>query len=210
MEYGCLNLETILKLAGYPVWGNNLPPVFNHFIWPVLRAGILINQERVRPRFSDDSQESMVHIFVHPEEIFRMIESLATNICSMMRTNSLKSPNRSIFVKWNPPKKGCVKVNTDRTSIDNGNYSTIGGVLRDCHGNWIAGSYRFVGRCPILIAELWAIYHGLQVARHRGYFKVILESDSKATVNMLNVDSEDVMMASLIWGIKIESRQFSM
>lgn len=87
---------------------------------------------------------------------------------------------------------------------DNGNYSTIGGVLRDCHGNWIVELYRFVGRCPSLTAELWAIYHGLQVARHRSYSKVILKSDSKIVIDMLNADYEDVMMASLIRGIKVE------
>ncbi|KAK8329484.1 hypothetical protein V6Z11_A11G323300 [Gossypium hirsutum] len=103
-----------------------------------------------------------------------------------------KNKNRVIFQHDSVhPKEGRVKVNTDEALNDNRNYSTIGGVLHDCHGNWIAGLYRSVGRCP-------------------SYSKVILKSDSKIVIDMLNADYEDVMMASLIRGIKVESRQFSM
>ncbi|MBA0702807.1 hypothetical protein Goari_022169 [Gossypium aridum] len=147
MDWMIVNKESNVGLhVGIIEWGMYFV-VLCWFLW----------KNRSRTIFQHDS--------VYPKKILRRTESLVTNICSMMRTDSLKSPNRSIYVKWNPPKKGWVKVNTDGASIDNGNYSTIGGVLRDFH-----------------------------VARHRGYPKVILVSDNKVKVDMLNVNAEDVMM----------------
>lgn len=109
-------------------------------------------------------------------------------------------------MKWNLLKKGWVKINTDEALNGYENYFTTGGVFCDSHGNWIAGFYQSIGRCPILTAELWTIYHSLRVTRRRVYSKVILKSDSKVIVNILNIDSGDFMMASLIHDIKAKSR----
>lgn len=51
------------------------------------------------------------------------------------------------------------------------------GVIRDSRGNWIVGFQRYVGCESALVAELWGMLHGLQVARLKGHSRVIVESD---------------------------------
>ena len=43
--------------------------------------------------------------------------------------------------------------------------------------------------CSSVTAELWAIYVGLQLTWDRGYRKVILESDSRVVIGLINGDT---------------------
>ncbi|KAA3472860.1 reverse transcriptase [Gossypium australe] len=45
-----------------------------------------------------------------------------------------------VRIKWCPPNSGWVKINTDGASNNDGNRSATAGVIRDSHGNWVAGS----------------------------------------------------------------------
>ncbi|MBA0570845.1 hypothetical protein Golob_004451, partial [Gossypium lobatum] len=48
--------------------------------------------------------------------------------------------------RWCPPNHGWIKINIDGVVSRDGNWSAIGGVLRDAFGNWIEGFQRFDGR----------------------------------------------------------------
>lgn len=100
--------------------------------------------------------------------------------------NICEAKYRRELVKWRPPNIGWIKVNSDGASSKNGDWSAIGGVLRDATGNWIEGYQRYVGRGSTLNAELWTILQGLQVAKARGYVKVVVESDCFVTLKMIN------------------------
>ncbi|KAK8993212.1 hypothetical protein V6N11_033315 [Hibiscus sabdariffa] len=62
----------------------------------------------------------------------------------------------------------------------------IGGLLRDHSGSWISGFQKSVGKCSVIQAELWAIYTGLIYAWDQGLSLLLVQSNSKDVVTMLN------------------------
>jgi len=46
------------------------------------------------------------------------------------------------------------------------------------NGDWLLGFYGFCGITSCLVAELYAIFHGLRIAYDAGHMNLILESDS--------------------------------
>ena len=57
-----------------------------------------------------------------------------------------------------------------------------GGLLRDQDGRWISGFSFKLGTCSVLVAELWAILHGLRLAWEKGVRKLTVETDSLVTL----------------------------
>ncbi|KAK8973471.1 hypothetical protein V6N11_064712 [Hibiscus sabdariffa] len=64
------------------------------------------------------------------------------------------------------------------------------------------GFARFVGRCTVLVAELWAIHDGLAQAWRRGHRCVELESDNLEAVRMVNSNSNLLHEQGLVLAIK--------
>ncbi|XP_027164808.1 uncharacterized protein LOC113764959 [Coffea eugenioides] len=64
----------------------------------------------------------------------------------------------------------------------------LGGIIRDEAGHWLGGFSVGLGTASNILAELWAILRGLQLAWEKGYRKVIIESDSKAGMGLIEVD----------------------
>ena len=56
-------------------------------------------------------------------------------------------------------------------------------------GSWIGGFARNIGICSSVTAELWAIYVGLHMTWDKGFRKVVLESDSRVVVGLINGDT---------------------
>ncbi|GMJ08303.1 hypothetical protein HRI_004499500 [Hibiscus trionum] len=55
------------------------------------------------------------------------------------------------------PWKG-VKENSDGAMRSHDNMVAASGLIRDSRGNWIFGFTRSLGRCSILVAELWVVH----------------------------------------------------
>ncbi|KAF7814111.1 putative ribonuclease H protein At1g65750 family [Senna tora] len=113
--------------------------------------------------------------------------------------------NRRAAVKiaWKPPPEEWVKINVDG-SVDPSSFgsSACGGVLRDRDGNFLCGFIRNVGSCSIILADLWGILSGLQVAWNRGFKKVILETDSLNAERLIHQAFEEGhCSAQLVQGI---------
>lgn len=87
-------------------------------------------------------------------------------------------------IGWKPPSAGFIQICVDG-SVKDGMMS-IGGVARDEYGNWQVGWAGKSGEGDILQAEMLAFYHGLQVARVRGYSDVEIRSDSTEVVRLIN------------------------
>ncbi|KAK8483501.1 hypothetical protein V6N11_065382 [Hibiscus sabdariffa] len=85
--------------------------------------------------------------------------------------------------RWVGSARGWVKLNVDAAvgaavgATDD--RASVGGVIRDANGEWMFGFSRFVGRCPVLLAELWAVLDGLRHAWAVNYRRVELETDNK-------------------------------
>ncbi|CAL1400076.1 unnamed protein product [Linum trigynum] len=88
-------------------------------------------------------------------------------------------------IHWSPPRNGWVKLNVDGASAGNPGIAGAGGSIRDEHGKWIRGFVAKVGEASATLAELWAIYYGLHLARKAGYSCVLVESDSQLAIALI-------------------------
>jgi ribonuclease HI len=57
--------------------------------------------------------------------------------------------------------------------------------LRNNRGSWIHGFSRSCGKASNLVAELSAIWKGLQLTWNLGYKSIIMESDSQAALDLI-------------------------
>jgi ribonuclease HI len=88
-------------------------------------------------------------------------------------------------VRWNPPPEDFIKINVDGSTFGNPGNAGFGGLLRNNRGNWIHGFSGSCGRATNLLAELSAIWKGLQLAWDLGYRSIIMESDSQAALDLI-------------------------
>ncbi|GLT78375.1 hypothetical protein SLA2020_499130 [Shorea laevis] len=112
---------------------------------------------------------------------FRVREYLYLN------TRGAQISHKSVVnIRWHPPPSGFIKLNTDSFALSNPSQSSAGGVFRDEFGNWISGFSQKVGLSTSLSAEMWAIRDGLKIAIDKGFYNLILETDCKVVVLLLN------------------------
>lgn len=69
-----------------------------------------------------------------------------------------------ILVRWTKPLTRWHKLNIDGTTFGNPGKVGGGGLIRISHGNWIKGFSRSIGYTTSLMAELWALRDGLNLA----------------------------------------------
>lgn len=98
------------------------------------------------------------------EDLIPAAVCFATNVSTKYRGVKCSGIRTVDKIKWKAPNPGWVKVISDGATCMEGGRSSVSGVLRDSHGNWIAGYQRYVGRGSPLNSELWAILHGLELA----------------------------------------------
>lgn len=89
-------------------------------------------------------------------------------------------------INWEVPVLGYAKLNCDGAVRSFNEKAACGGVLRDDNGAFLWGFAVKLGRCTVTQAELWAIIHGLKLAKERGYSKIMVESDSLTAVKFIN------------------------
>lgn len=54
-----------------------------------------------------------------------------------------------------------------------------GGVFRDHHDSWLGGYAENIWKYGNLIAELWGVLVGINVAHDRGYTRIMVQMDNK-------------------------------
>ncbi|KAH0643041.1 hypothetical protein KY290_034644 [Solanum tuberosum] len=85
-----------------------------------------------------------------------------------MTDSPIISPNRiDIKIRWFPPTTNAFKLNIDRAFYKDSQMGGIGGVIRNSHGNWVAGFREKIYALTHVMAELKALETGLQVALDR-------------------------------------------
>lgn len=85
-------------------------------------------------------------------------------------------------VRWHPPTDGYIKVNVDDSSFGNPSNVGFAGLLRNSNETWI---YGFSGTTSNMFVELSSIWQCLQLAWDLGYMFIILKSDSKAAMDLI-------------------------
>ncbi|CAL1376846.1 unnamed protein product [Linum trigynum] len=61
-----------------------------------------------------------------------------------------------------------------------------GGIIWDECGKWAADFVSKIGNASAALAELWAIFYGLHLARKVGCAYFIVESDSQLAISLIN------------------------
>ncbi|CAL1354069.1 unnamed protein product [Linum trigynum] len=104
------------------------------------------------------------------------------------------------LIGWTAPTTGWWKVNTDGGAQSNPGMATAGGVIRNCYGDWIGGFCSKFGTGSALLAELWGIMQGLNLAWRKGAQFLILESDSQLALDLIKQRTDSVHPYSTILG----------
>ena len=83
-----------------------------------------------------------------------------------------------IQVSWTKPLEGWFKLNTDGALAGNPGKARGGGLIRDSNEHWVKGYARSIGFTTSVIAELWALRDGLNLALSEGIRNLIVALSS--------------------------------
>ncbi|CAL1382969.1 unnamed protein product [Linum trigynum] len=121
---------------------------------------------------------------------------------SASKTLSTSSPHRreEVLVGWSKPPVGWHKLNTDGAAQGHQGIVSTGGALRDHDGMWTGGFISKLGSGSAILAELWGILKGLELAWKKGSRFLILESDSQLALHLIEKRTDNVHPHSTILG----------
>ncbi|KAE8729875.1 hypothetical protein F3Y22_tig00003096pilonHSYRG00043 [Hibiscus syriacus] len=85
-----------------------------------------------------------------------------------------------------PPPQEWIKAYSDGAVNLGDGSAAAGGVLRNHNGDWIVGFSRSLGKCLVLIAELWGAHDTLVHALRLGFKSVVIEKDNAEVVDIYN------------------------
>ncbi|XP_042059495.1 uncharacterized protein LOC121804003 [Salvia splendens] len=88
-------------------------------------------------------------------------------------------------VKWHPPERTWIKLNTDGAFFEATNKGGGGGLVRDHNGKLLAAFATPLVVQSALEAELMAIHYGLEVAKVFN-LPIWIESDAEQAIKLLN------------------------
>ncbi|WJZ85140.1 hypothetical protein VitviT2T_004692 [Vitis vinifera] len=90
------------------------------------------------------------------------------------------------YFSWHRPDAGWVKLNFDGSFKGRTGRAGGGGLLRDAQGSFIAAFATPLDTSNSLIAEIGALEGGLRLALKLNVERILIEGDSKITIEMLN------------------------
>jgi ribonuclease HI len=125
--------------------------------------------------------------FVSPEQPWKVIvEYVRAYKLSMIVEEQARTERiQQVSVAWLPPPSGWVVLNSDGAARTNDKTAGCGGVLRDDRGMWLVGFAKALGDTTAYMAELWGIYEGLKLAKHRGTTRIEVRTDSQVIARSL-------------------------
>ncbi|KAL0367606.1 UNVERIFIED_CONTAM: hypothetical protein Sradi_3650700 [Sesamum radiatum] len=92
-------------------------------------------------------------------------------------------------------------------SIGNLGEAGAGGILRDGQRIMIFAFYEFLGTQTNAYVELFAIVHGVQLARHLGYQQIWVEIDTQAVLHLISKEEGDWQLQVLLTKLRMLKRQ---
>jgi hypothetical protein len=125
--------------------------------------------------------------FVSPEQPWKVIvEYVRAYKLSMIVEEQARTERiQQVSVAWLRPPSGWVVLNSDGAARTNDKTAGCGGVLRDDRGMWLVGFAKALGDTTAYMAELWGIYEGLKLAKHRGTTRIEVRTDSQVIARSL-------------------------
>ena len=93
------------------------------------------------------------------------------------------------IIRWHAPPNPNIKLNTNGSSLGNPSIASVGGILRDHLGRWIADFSLHLGLAKNNMAELATVPQGLAMAWNLDFNFIQLEHDSKVVLTWLTNDN---------------------
>ncbi|GAU33795.1 hypothetical protein TSUD_221330 [Trifolium subterraneum] len=92
----------------------------------------------------------------------------------------------SRLIKWNNDNFSCVILNVDGSCLGSPARAGYGGIIRNDSGFYLSGFSSFIRESfDILLAELYAIYQGLTLAKDLDIDELVCYSDSLLCINLI-------------------------
>ncbi|KAF7834439.1 WEB family protein [Senna tora] len=99
--------------------------------------------------------------------------------------------SKDINTVWIPPEANMFKVNVDGSCWENDMSISCGGIIRDAEKRWVMGFAKNLGKGNVLLAEMWGIRMGLQIARNNGLSNITIETDSLAAIKLIKGNTSE-------------------
>ncbi|KAF7825260.1 ribonuclease H [Senna tora] len=93
--------------------------------------------------------------------------------------------NTDVWIKWILPNNSIIEINVDGSRWDHSGGIACGGVFRDQHGRWMGGFAKKLGSGNSLLAEVWGIKLGLDMAWNWNLRNIELEADSLMALKLI-------------------------
>ncbi|QHO40259.1 Putative ribonuclease H protein [Arachis hypogaea] len=101
-------------------------------------------------------------------------------------------------IEWKPPPIEWVKLNTNGLVIESVKTAGCGGLIRTHEGDWVGGFMANLGNCHAFRAELWGVFHGLNMAWDLGMRRIIIETDSLEVYKEISKERKSQNYNSLV------------
>ena len=109
------------------------------------------------------------------------------SVDDLFKGTSSTSPHHNLFIRWQTPNIGIIKLNFDGSLQNN---SRAGGfILRDWKGATLLTGAANYGSTSILVAEGRALRDGLQAAVEAGYKQLHIEGDNLILIEAVKGES---------------------
>ncbi|KAK9019279.1 hypothetical protein V6N11_053805 [Hibiscus sabdariffa] len=108
------------------------------------------------------------------------------------------SQTSEVTSRWQKLSLGWIKANSDGVVRGIDILASAGSVIRDDQGRWVYGYARRLGRCSVLMAELWAAHDILLAAWDLGFHQVQMETDNLDVARILQGSSDALAACSLV------------
>lgn len=96
--------------------------------------------------------------------------------------------NKTISIKWNPPKYWSTKLITDRSAMANPRPRCLGDVFRRSNEEWILGFYQHIPQTTLTMDKLLALRCGLLLSKEHNVTSFDINMDSVVAINILTND----------------------
>ncbi|XP_012835531.1 PREDICTED: uncharacterized protein LOC105956232 [Erythranthe guttata] len=141
-------------------------------------GGVMHRENIIRRVFSHIQHVVINHVPRQPSTKLQSLQLQAIGVYLVQ-----PSYKRGKWFKWERPKGGAFKLNTDGSST--AEECMGGGIVRDSEGGIVASFSKYFGVGTNNFAEFSAVVHGLRLCKLLGLSQIIVESDSLLVINAI-------------------------
>lgn len=127
----------------------------------------------------------MGNTIVTKDQALRRVFVLLTDLRTVFSSKKGLENRVSRELDWEKPRIGWMKLNVDGIVKKDPSRATYGRLIRGTDGEWISAFAAKLGDAPITLTELTAIQEDLKLALQLQCEKLMVESDSKVPVELI-------------------------